>query len=662
MFGSKNKSRRPKFLFRFHINELTNIPQSFGYCYIKWSIKDGNGSSSSGGFSPSSPTPSSAARVLSITHSHQYKGATPKVLVKNHRARWNYSLDKPLQVKLNVDKQHKLEDKILLLEVYFEFLENTLLEEEEANNTNNGKHNVRNPRTSESFRKLVSQGTLNDFDNEMEKRNNNNNHSHLGSAPTSSTLASIGSSSVVSAKIGHSNKVTGKILLGSISINISEYVNEEENAQSNRFLLQKSKVNSILSITCQMELIRGSYDDFDAPHTFSSGQLPSTFKAANQAANVANNYNNNINPMHNSAAHMETELAIDAGSSIIDFPNHHNENNNNNNNNNNISHRDRRSMDLQTHRRTVSNVSTSSNKSHDGRLRRNGSTRLSINLCNNTSGNSSIKSPYQNELTQHKRKNNNGKHSLQHQFNTKSIESNKNEFTNSVLEKLYEKTYQIPWDPRPGEYTPKECIENIFEGGDGWAKNDNGVDLIDLQALRLSELESIEDYKMQAAYNLSYPNLFIKGVGSPLNNSTIQNDYLRSQITDDNNINNDASSTDQLNKFLAYNQLNSDTNSITTMNNNSDPDGDSTLDYTTMDSKEYMEKRLNWRNRQFGNIPRAKTFGTTHLQKNTFPNNKNDYETTFSDDTTDNNGDFDTDYEDEVLRDNRSWTISRILQ
>ncbi|KAH3683038.1 hypothetical protein WICPIJ_006007 [Wickerhamomyces pijperi] len=62
-----------------------------------------------------------------------------------------------------------------------------------------------------------------------------------------------------------------------------------------------------------------------------------------------------------------------------------------------------------------------------------------------------------------------------------------------VLLKLYQKSFQISWDERPGEFTPHECIDDIFHGGDGWAKNEEGDRLIDLNRLQ-SEPSERERY------------------------------------------------------------------------------------------------------------------------------------------------------------------------
>lgn len=62
-----------------------------------------------------------------------------------------------------------------------------------------------------------------------------------------------------------------------------------------------------------------------------------------------------------------------------------------------------------------------------------------------------------------------------------------------VITRLYQRTFEISWDPRPGEYTAEECVDDIILGSDGWAKNEDGVNIIDLQ---------LDRYKKQDASNL----------------------------------------------------------------------------------------------------------------------------------------------------------------
>ncbi|SCW00091.1 LAFE_0B09252g1_1 [Lachancea fermentati] len=333
-FSAKAKSKRPKFLFSLKINELTNIPQSSGYCSVKWHLKDGTGTN---GHHISSATQEP------IKASSQSRGSTPRVLVKNHRARWNIELDKPIQIKLTTDKNKKLHSKILNIDVYFEFLE-------PINGSGGKLHHAR------------------------------------GKSDTSNQTSSSNSSV-------YTQKVSRKLLLGSLSINIAEYINREQTAVTNRFLLQNSKVNSILSLAIRMELIRGSFDDFKLPDSFSSGQLPNSFR-------------NGIGEVFDESSDMPSPVSST-------FP------------------------------ASTTSPGSGQVQSLDSQVKKATETQGSFTIAIN----------------------------------------------NPFVDRLYQKTFQIPWDPRPGEFTPKECVDDIFEGGDGWAKNESGINLIDIEALQLSELE-----------------------------------------------------------------------------------------------------------------------------------------------------------------------------
>ncbi|CEP60239.1 uncharacterized protein LALA0_S01e06172g [Lachancea lanzarotensis] len=338
-FAHKGKSKRPKFLFQLRISELTNIPQSSGYCFVKWHFKDGTGTTSHSMVpSPSSPSSASQDGTHVIRSSSQNRGATPRVLVKHHRASWDYTLPKPVLVKLTTDKNRILQHKELVLEVYFEFLE---------------------PVGSSAIDRAGSSA---------------------GSAtePSGSTSNSV-----------YTQKVSRKVLLGVVEINIAEYINREQRQIPSRFLLQKSKVNSILSLAIQMELARGSFDDFEPSQFSNSGQLPNTFR-------------NGISEVFDASSDFSSPI-----SSTF----------------------------------TPNGASTSSptKKTADGQ----GTFPITIN--------------------------------------------------NPFVDKLYQKTFQVPWDPRPGELNPKECVEDILDGGDGWAKNEKGVNLIDIDALHLAELEKTYD-------------------------------------------------------------------------------------------------------------------------------------------------------------------------
>lgn len=332
LLNGKNKSKKPKFLLTLKINELINIPQSAGYCYVKWHLKEGTGTSSSF-------VDSNGEVVSAMNQSH---GTTAKIMVENHRARWNYEFDRPLQVKLLVDRNMELMSKALTLEVFFEF-------------------------TSGSV-------------------GNRPQRSNSGSSAVKSSSNNV-----------YSQKAAGKVLLGMVSLNIAEYVREDEQPITNRFLLKKSKVNSILNVTVQMKLIRGSYRDFFISKNSTSGQLPGGLRSgisdilddsSDMGSQVSSGYQHSVSsPLGNKPGYAQS-----------------------------------RTMD--------SNV-TSGDRSN---------------------------------------------------FISASM--------SPLVDSLYQRTFQLPWDPRPGEFTPRECVEDILQGGNGWAKNEKGIALIDLQALRLNELES----------------------------------------------------------------------------------------------------------------------------------------------------------------------------
>ncbi|CCF60799.1 hypothetical protein KAFR_0L01890 [Kazachstania africana CBS 2517] len=363
VFTHKNKNKRPKFLFSLQINELVNIPQSSGNCYVKWNFRKGTGTTkvSAPATASSSSSSSSIRQSRGDTKSQattQGKGITPHVQVKHHRAQWNYSIRNPIEIKLLVDKNGNVMPKILLLDVFFEFIEDTGVNSSTSSSKSLLRSSsLKSPRTSiDLIRHKKETQTISDTNIKSTGRNS------------------------------YSQRVSSKLLLGSVSINVAEYIREDESPVSNRFLLRNSKVNSIINLTMQLNLIRGSYEDFNIPKVITSGQLSGAF--------------------HGGIGNIFENASFDGSSEV----------------------------------------------SH----------------ANNTPG-SSVKTPRTGAT--------NGVSTIS---NTMS----------PLIDSLYEKTFELSWDPRPGEFSPKECVEDILRGGNGWAKNENGINLIDLQALRLSELES----------------------------------------------------------------------------------------------------------------------------------------------------------------------------
>lgn len=462
-FTHSSKAKRPKFLLNLQIKELVNIPQSSGFCYTKWRLKDGTGTSGH----------KTALDGEHQSASTQSRGTTQHVHVQHHRAQWNYSLDKPVLVKLHLDKNGKFLKKPLVLEVFFEFADGS------------------------------STSNLNSSPNVKVKKTTNSN---------ATALMAIGNNS-------YSQKVTGKLLLGTVDIDVAEYVKEDETPTTNRFLLKHSKVNSIINVSLQLKLIRGSYEDFKVSKSVTNDQLA--------------NFRPGINTILDNSSELSTPTST-------------------------------------TNQTSTNNTSPNTNGSGNG-------TSVPKPTNNGARNGTSIKSPTS--------------------INTKSngattrtgLSTTISSSMTPLIESLYQKTFKLPWDPRPGEFTPRECVEDILQGGNGWAKNEKGINLIDLQALKLNELE--EDY-----YNPNYG----KSAASKASNWPP----------------------------------------------NPNDDG-----YSSMDKREYLEKKQNW-----SHMSRAQRAKLRTHNDDDHENSDNDKSANDSSDVIEDNNP--TDFLTDRIRENKSWSIT----
>ena len=521
-FTSKGKSKRPKFLLDFKINEMTNIPQSSGMCYIKWNLKDGTGthgygtskvqvsapmgtskSKTQAGSTPLANQPADqnaalghdptgangfvtpsvsrksndSSRRSSFNHtnaqrrnslykssvgsplkspvdvhfndrlsrtesttssgnqgksdtatprthdlvtveaSHQSKGHTGKKPVVNHKCDWDYNLQMPILMKFHVDDNRKIEENVLVMRCYFEFLDddkkdfsslskaelrkdiNFLTNSSSSTtaydqyNSNNGSLEADyrskifghgNPFLNTHHRNTSSASEMSVYSNSTANSTNNTTQPSMSSSIfATSPTSSISSSSSASAK------TKGRILLGSIAINISEYINPSEEMQTYKFLLQKSKVNSILSFSCQLKIARGSYKDFELPVKFSSGQLPNTLKQFGDRS-----------PPNGSARAQPSSLT---------------------------------------------------------------GIKCSVGSSTNSSAGSNM--PDGLITDEH--------WGQKSQLGACSINEVRFNLATPLMETLYEKTYQIPWDKKSYELDPKSCVLDILEGGTGWKELDD---------------------------------------------------------------------------------------------------------------------------------------------------------------------------------------------
>ncbi|EGW30040.1 uncharacterized protein SPAPADRAFT_158395 [Spathaspora passalidarum NRRL Y-27907] len=184
-------SNKPKFAFSLSINELTNIPEINGACYIKLQIKDGHHRNKLTDLIKPVPPSASTAGTNSSSSSvnksffnnSSVNCTTSKKKIHNFKCVFNYKVSCNLRFGLK-KKENLISNKYLLLKVYY-----------------------------------VHEST---------KRSDG----------------------------GSSSQTTE---LGRLDINLAEYLNFDEPITT-KYLLNQSKVNSILNLTIQLNELPESFD------------------------------------------------------------------------------------------------------------------------------------------------------------------------------------------------------------------------------------------------------------------------------------------------------------------------------------------------------------------------------------------------------------------
>ncbi|ODV59937.1 uncharacterized protein ASCRUDRAFT_108362 [Ascoidea rubescens DSM 1968] len=210
---------------------------------------------------------------------------------------------------------------------------------------------------------------------------------------------------------------------------------------------------------------------------------------------------------------------------------------------------------------SMKSVSALSNKS-----KKLNCTNTSNTLCaSNTLAHLPAKSPIKKQFTQNSSRNNsnnsitvspgqtnniiitNNKNLSNNQTSFNSLSTSQNFHADQkidVIKKLYFKTFQVNWDPRPYELNPLECVNDIFNGGNGWKKTADGTNLIDMNYvsdpnnnsiirgsnLNLSELD----------INTNHNKFFLNNVNEF--NKTVETNNNNKNIETNNNNKNEAQS------------------------------------------------------------------------------------------------------------------------
>lgn len=266
-------------------------------------------------------------------------------------------------------------------------------------------------------------------------------------------------------------------LLGVLNINLADYVNETKRKDL-RFLLERSKTNTIVKLNILID-----HMDHDEGITYqtssnrtTSSEIPSlsSEKCALQASGFLSISKSNKNMNDLSINNIDDQLSLSrtrtpisnnsgrSGSSFIPSPKAVNINKNTGNG------------------RILDNILSKNER---------------INRLNSTSPKSSVINNQSLAMSNLSGRNGSVKKVDTQNMMNKACESALSD--NSMLDELISKTFRFMWQlksVRYEEFTPAECVKDIVEhNGNGWRKNDEGFDMVDVIENEFREAEAIKN-------------------------------------------------------------------------------------------------------------------------------------------------------------------------
>lgn len=444
MFSTK----KPKFSLDLTINELSNIPQISGFCFIELHITDGKRSFKPGFSSLKTHAPATdkaqSNDAASSTKSTLFGGSnselnessssstsssgnvsvtTSKKKIHNFKCVFNYYLSCNLKFPFK-RRENLIANKYLILKIY----------------------------------------CINDISkkDELHNKDSESQHSHINHGQTTE--------------------------LGRVEINLSEYLNFDK-PKTSKYLLKDSKVNSILSLTILLNELPSNYDfhtqlqikdshsHLHIPHPHSTDHQDKDKSKINSPTTT--NFNvpqferkkvfgglNDVihSPKSDSStsSHLNylppsSNVSSDDMTNTID------------NTNDNTDHNTNNESILENPNNNKSSSATTNRKSSFTKLNRKPSRAESIK---SSSTNQSITSSINASLANNHNNNNNNTNitnnnssNLQalNNFNENNLQQNL--LMDPIISTLYQKILESTWDPELHkllDYSPEKCIDDIF--------------------------------------------------------------------------------------------------------------------------------------------------------------------------------------------------------
>ncbi|KAK6201201.1 N-terminal C2 in EEIG1 and EHBP1 proteins-domain-containing protein [Scheffersomyces amazonensis] len=458
MFSSK----RPKFAFELTINELSNIPQINGSCFLELSIRDtkrtnnklveklpghrhhhiqqlkrtesrskANSTSSTAGASTttinsnsnsnatgtgtgtgSGTTTTSNSSSISLAKptaknsasasSNHISATTSPKRIHNFKCVFNYKLSCNLKFPLKKN-ENLIGNKYLLLRIYY-VTEKSHSHKDESND------------------------------------NSHNNHETI-------------------------------LDLGKVDINLSEYLNFNDTAITSKYLLKESKVNSILSLTISLTELPTDYD-FHTQLQINDGSAVKGSTITNKTTNIKND-----KPSKTSTATSTSNNGTTISNSGFIVPQFERKNvfgginnvfyndrssptgSHSNLSSTNISSEDE-SPTTSAHSHTSNPHSSNSGTFLKHKLKRNNSSKKSGNSASNSNGNLNNSSGT-NAVSSMSHSNQSSSKSNNDALNQKS-----SIIMDPLINGLYSKILENTWDPELSnllDYGPEKCVNDIFD-------------------------------------------------------------------------------------------------------------------------------------------------------------------------------------------------------
>lgn len=442
------RNKNPKFRLSFNILELTNLPQLSGSCYVKWSVRElsiinrlsNNGHHSLDDTDPSGHTSAGVDPVkplssTPVTRSMRTDSGRSLNIFGNNKNSTNHP-NKSLEVNSNTSMESDSSKSST------EFNTNSIF----------GKHHKG---VTDLF-KIENHKVGFHFSQEMEIKFE---YSRLPNKELN-----LRDKFLILQIYLNSHDYLGEIRINLLDYVIKNYKRKvhvhRNNKTLDKYLLQHSKINSIISLIIEVELIKGDYSSIintdRLTRIISSGETNYKSDSHNQSTNTTSgNSNNNINPIKSNGNSIKDDITSITSNSKLPHLRINNSKNGSPRSSNVKNSPPSSPLSKMTH------SLASPLNFHNHHL-----ISFTSSLANNGGSARNLE-----ELQAITMKN------MRDSMMMSTHDANEQD--SDIIDALYYETLKVEWDPRPGEFNPKECIEDIFHGGNGWKRTIDGINYID---------------------------------------------------------------------------------------------------------------------------------------------------------------------------------------